>query len=637
MPQQLGAPGVYIEEVPSGRRTIRSVATSIGAFVDFFREGPMNTPVRIFGTGDFERVFGGYDSRSEASFAIPQFFLNGGTEAWVIRVAAGSPDEAEDVIQDEATVNVLTVRAANPGLWGDSLRVDIDHDVVDGDAADLRFNLRVSRHAGTDGNAPVLLSESFLDLSLDEDSPRFVETIVNDGSLLVQVDADDNVDGSTRPAANGTTGAALDLDETAFNTLGGGQTLDLSVDGVTATATLTWDAGAVLTLGQLRGRVEAAIRAADPGNPTYAAARVTLANSRLRLLTGRSGAAYDPDHTMTVTGGTAEGTLGLAAATAFAAAQQYQLTGGVSGDPPEAAELIGSSALEPPTGMFALDNVDLFNTLMIPRAAELSDTDRNAVYSNAIAYCEDRRAMVIVDLPPQTNTLADMTDLMADLEQAGFRSENAAIYYPRVRIPDPTNDFRLRTVGASGTLGGVWARTDTARGVWKAPAGIETGLQGVSELAAQVNDGQNGVLNPLGINVLRTFPVYGTIAWGARTLVGADALASEWAYVPVRRTALMLEESLFRGTQWVVFEPNDEPTWATIRMNIGAFMNGLFQQGAFQGASPKDAYYVKCDSETTTQNHIDQGIVNIEVGFAPLKPAEFVVIRFRQIVGQVEV
>ncbi len=229
MPQQLGAPGVYIEEVPSGRRTIRSVATSIGAFVDFFREGPMNTPVRIFGTGDFERVFGGYDSRSEASFAIPQFFLNGGTEAWVIRVAAGSPDASEVVIQDETPSNVLTVRAANPGLWGDSLRVDIDHDVVDGDAADLRFNLRVSRHAGTDGNAPVLLSESFLDLSLDEDSPRFVETIVNDGSLLVQVDADDNVDGSTRPAANGTTGAALDLDDTAFNTLGGGQTLDLSV------------------------------------------------------------------------------------------------------------------------------------------------------------------------------------------------------------------------------------------------------------------------------------------------------------------------------------------------------------------------------------------------------------------------
>jgi phage tail sheath protein FI len=206
-----------------------------------------------------------------------------------------------------------------------------------------------------------------------------------------------------------------------------------------------------------------------------------------------------------------------------------------------------------------------------------------------------------------------------------------------VRLPDPTDDFRLRTIGSSGTVAGIYARTDTARGVWKAPAGIETGLEGISALEAQVNDGQNGVLNPLGINALRTFPVYGTIVWGSRTLAGADALASEWAYIPVRRLALMLEESLFRGTQWVVFEPNDEPTWANIRLNIGSFMNGLFKQGAFQGASPKDAYYVKCDNETTTQNDIDAGVVNIEVGFAPLKPAEFVVIRFRQIVGQVEV
>ena len=153
--------------------------------------------------------------------------------------------------------------------------------------------------------------------------------------------------------------------------------------------------------------------------------------------------------------------------------------------------------------------------------------------------------------------------------------------------------------------------------MWKAPAGIETTLEGVSQLEAQLNDGQNGVINPLGINALRTFPVFGTIAWGARTLAGADALASEWQYIPVRRLALMLEESLFRGTQWVVFEPNDEPTWANIRLNVGAFMNGLFQQGAFQGATPREAYYVKCDAETTTQNDIDAGIVNIEVGFAP--------------------
>jgi hypothetical protein len=152
-----------------------------------------------------------------------------------------------------------------------------------------------------------------------------------------------------------------------------------------------------------------------------------------------------------------------------------------------------------------------------------------------------------------------------------------------------------------------------------------------------MTDLQNGILNQVGLNCLRSFPVTGHVLWGARTLAGADALASEWKYVPVRRLALFLEESLYRGTQWVVFEPNDEPLWAQIRLNIGAFMQNLFRQGAFQGSSPRDAYFVKCDRETTTQNDIDRGIVNIIVGFAPLKPAEFVVIKIQQMAGDIQV
>ena len=124
--------------------------------------------------------------------------------------------------------------------------------------------------------------------------------------------------------------------------------------------------------------------------------------------------------------------------------------------------------------------------------------------------------------------------------------------------------------------------------------------------------------------------------WGARTLAGANALASEWKYAPVRRLALFLEESLYRGSQWVVFEPNDEPLWAQIRLNVGAFMQNLFRQGAFQGTTPRDAYLVKCDRETTTQNDINNGIVNIVVGFAPLKPAEFVIIKIQQLAGQIQ-
>jgi phage tail sheath protein FI len=185
-------------------------------------------------------------------------------------------------------------------------------------------------------------------------------------------------------------------------------------------------------------------------------------------------------------------------------------------------------------------------------------------------------------------------------------------------------------------VAGVFSRTDAQRGVWKAPAGSEASLSGAAGLEIIMSDAENGQLNPLGINCLRSLSTFGRVVWGSRTLHGANDRASEWKYIPVRRTALFIEESLFRGTQWVVFEPNDEPLWAQIRLNLGAFMHNLFRQGAFQGTTPKEAYFVKCDKETTTQSDINSGIVNILVGFAPLKPAEFVVIKIQQIAGQIE-
>ncbi len=217
----------------------------------------------------------------------------------------------------------------------------------------------------------------------------------------------------------------------------------------------------------------------------------------------------------------------------------------------------------------------------------------------------------------------------------GTTSKNAAIFFPRLRQANLLRDNQIETFAPCGAIAGIFARTDAQRGVWKAPAGLEATLNGVPALSVSLTDRENGELNPLGINCLRSFPGVGRVVWGSRTLQGADRLASEWKYIPVRRLTLFLEESLYRGTQWVVFEPNDEPLWSQIRLNIGAFMNNLFRQGAFQGKSPKEAYFVKCDKETTTQNDIDLGIVNIIVGFAPLKPAEFVIIKFQQIAGNI--
>jgi len=152
-----------------------------------------------------------------------------------------------------------------------------------------------------------------------------------------------------------------------------------------------------------------------------------------------------------------------------------------------------------------------------------------------------------------------------------------------------------------------------------------------------MTDQQQGVLNPLGVNCLREFTGSGTVVFGARTMVTANpALSNMWRYVPVRRMALFLEQTLYNSLGWVVFEPNDEPLWAAIRTSIEAFMLGLFRQGAFQGSTPSEAFQVKCDSQTTTQADIDNGIVNIVVAFAPLKPAEFVVIKIAQLAGQTQ-
>jgi phage tail sheath protein FI len=288
-------------------------------------------------------------------------------------------------------------------------------------------------------------------------------------------------------------------------------------------------------------------------------------------------------------------------------------------------------------GLYALEKADLFNLLCIPPFTSTLDVTTGLV-GEAAVYCEKRRAMMIVDPPSSWTTKKKAVDEFSDAttDFVGTRSNNSAIFFPRLRQPNPLRENQIEDFAPSGAVAGVMARTDAQRGVWKAPAGQEASLVGVPQLSVSLTDDENGELNPLGVNCLRAFPIIGRVVWGARTLEGADQLASEWKYIPIRRTALYIEESLYRGTKWVVFEPNDEPLWAQIRLNVGSFMHDLFRQGAFQGKTPREAYLVKCDKETTTQSDIDHGIVNIVVGFAPLKPAEFVILKIQQLAGQIE-
>jgi phage tail sheath protein FI len=300
---------------------------------------------------------------------------------------------------------------------------------------------------------------------------------------------------------------------------------------------------------------------------------------------------------------------------------------GRDGGPLEKSDYVPPDPADPAKpGINALLQADLFNLLCIPPPTLETDVD-TTVWTAAKKLCFDQRAFLIVD-PPADRDLAGVQSWVTGL--AGLNARNAAVYFPRTRCADPLRGGATGDFAACGAVAGVYARTDGSRGVWKAPAGVDAALSGVVGLTSTLTNAENGQLNPKGINVLRTFRGTGSVVWGARTLRGSDALADEYKYVPVRRLALFLEETLYRSTQWVVFEPNDAPLWAQIRASIGAFMQDLFRRGAFQGTTPREAFFVRCDADTTTQYDIDRGIVNILVGFAPLKPAEFVMISIQQ-------
>jgi phage tail sheath protein FI len=304
-----------------------------------------------------------------------------------------------------------------------------------------------------------------------------------------------------------------------------------------------------------------------------------------------------------------------------------------------ADDYVGDAAQLNRTGVYALDHVDLFNLLCIPWDQRGQDLP-NAIYQKAAEYCLKRRAMLILDPPSnwidhaQAGDFGKIQPTDLNISSPDMRERNCAVYFPRVRKADSERGGALDVFPACGIIAGVMATTDLQRGVWKAPAGTTAGLAGIAGLEMNLTDAQNGMLNPLGINCLRNFPVMGPVVWGARTLRGADLLADDYKYIPVRRLALFIEESLSRGTTFAVFEPNDETLWASLRVAVGTFMDNLWRQGAFFGTAPSSAYAVACDQTTTTQDDIDRGIVNIRVAFAPEKPAEFVVLQIAQQAGQ---
>jgi phage tail sheath protein FI len=276
-----------------------------------------------------------------------------------------------------------------------------------------------------------------------------------------------------------------------------------------------------------------------------------------------------------------------------------------------------------------------WNLMVLPRAADQTDAERRGVWGHASASCARRRALLLVD-PDSTWTSIPAASAGADSIKIGVDTRNSAVFWPRLVVPQIGSPVP-KTIDPSGSMAGLMARTDGRFGVWTAPAGLEATIRGVTGLSRVMSDEENGVLNPKALNAIRLFPS-GVVSWGARTMVGADDTGNiDDKYIPVRRTMLFIEESLYRGLRFAVFKPNAEPLWASIRLAAGSFMNGLMRQGAFASRNKLEAYYVLCDATTTTETDRNLGIVNVIVAFAPLKPAEFVVLTVRQIAGQVEI
>jgi hypothetical protein len=357
---------------------------------------------------------------------------------------------------------------------------------------------------------------------------------------------------------------------------------------------------------------EAAFIDAFADGPLGEAVRVTsLAEFAARFGNARANAACEGAYAVAqffANGGRAAWALRVAAA-----------PGGAGASPPALV-----AALADPGGPLERVPPGAFGVLVVPGAATLDEDAHGHVLDAALALCARRRAFLLVDIPPRVATIDALTGWMAANEPR--RSPSAAVYFPRLRVPDPAAPGRLRNVGPSGTLAGVFARLDASRGFWRAPAGTEATLAGAAP-ATDVGDRDTAALNGLGVNALRTFPTVGPVAWGARTMHGADHVGGDWKYIPVRRTALVIEASIEQGLAWATCEPNAEPLWTAIRAAAGELLDELWRDGAFQGRTAEEAYRVRCDASTTTPADVAAGVANVVVGFAPLRPAEFVTVR----------
>lgn len=679
---QLKHPGVYTQLVPSGVRSITGAATSVALFVGPTVTGIDGRRIRVQSFGEFDRLYGGLSQTSNLSYGVLHFFANGGTEAFIVRVPPDGAKAAKSSLKrDGSAASAITLTALSAGAASKEIFVEVDSFDIDGDpftsdaTKQKLFNLTLT-------HAPTGTSERFTRLSMASSSSRFAERVVNDeatGSKLVGLTV--NAIDTERPVTTGTAyefkalpapgTVAADVKVTVTvsvrDAAGTAQSgLSVTIADVVAFAK---DSTKPLSAREIASRLEAAINLKIRSDSVLAAKMEGLTltatlgenGKYLWLRTSPPGGPAPVQRLLDATVTLADPSAGTSLLTDYvngtakvvnpsryrlgtpylpASSEQVVDSSRVVGIDGNAHGQPSSTALK--DAVLALETPDpFFNLLCLPDLVRPASNDPKAphhtsalsIYSEAARICALKYAFLLIDPPPNVVDVGSAEAYKVNtLSLPPSSARSSGLYFPNIRVDDPLAPGSITSRPPSGAMAGLFARTDAQFGVWQAPAGTEAVVAGAYGPAVELSDAEHGTLNVVGVNVIRKFPIFGVCSYGSRTVDGANAAASEWKYVPVIRTASYILRSLSEGLRWAVHKPNGEVLWSQLRLNTTAFMHGLFRQGAFKGVSAREAYFVQCDASTTSPDDINQGVVNIVVGFAPLKPAEYVVISLRQIV-----
>ncbi len=608
-------------------------------------------------------VFSGLSMRDDDNYAVTQVNANSS----IVTLSAGDAAEIDgsSSLYQAATLTGAEITDTADTYFSETGGMTLTLNINGAGAEQISISPVLTGVHNTDGSAvATAIRNAVKALSTDDAhqnfacsylSHRFVLTSAKNGSLasvqlydgdlakILKIDSDQKavLTGNSVSGKIFSTEIAEDLELIIDIDEIGPQTLRIVKDDIGLAGTDNSAHGEALAL-----YIQNAVRAIDNNIPSYKDFTCSFASD---IFTMRSGSAESRTSSITVSESSLWTIIGMDSGSTIVEGRQLEQGSAkvipveILGLNDEGVILSGGSENSPT----AADYSDFYSTVLrkvkdssiivLPGEYWADDGSGNAVISQTLSHCESMKdRIVIVDPPPGV----EFEQSAAVDHMALPTSTYSTLYYPWVDVANPlyneeTNPNADSTVSVapSAFAAGMWAKIDSRRGVWKAPAGVETQLLGAAGLEFIVEEAEQDQLNPLGVNCIRKLPGYGRVFWGTRTL--STKANPEWRYVPVRRTAIYIEQSIYNGIQWAVFEPNNAPLWSSLKANVGSFMNGMFRAGAFQGNTADDAYFVRCGlGDTMTQADIDKGQVIVQVGFAPLKPAEFVIVRIQQKIGQ---